>query len=73
MRERYPANQNRLVDQEDADHNLIPGEWRDTAKVEQVIAPNRDTKAAKQQREYLRLYLSSAAGSVSWQDRMIDK
>ena len=74
MRLRFPGLQNRHMDLEDDDHNVIPGDWRQNAamaEVEQVNAPNRDTREAKQQREYLRLYLGSPAGSVPWQDRMI--
>ena len=74
MRERYPALQNAALDNEDENHNLIPGEWRQQANmhdVEQVVGPNRDTRAGKQLREYLKLYFNSAAGSVPWQDRML--
>lgn len=74
MRDRYPALQDAALDQEDGNHNLIPGEWRQEAnmhEVEHIVGPNRDTRAGKRQREYLRLYFSSAAGSVPWQDRMI--
>ena len=74
MRERYPALQNAALDNEDQNHNLIPGEWRQQANmhdVEQVVGPNRDTRAGKQLREYLKLYFNNTAGSVPWQDRMI--
>ena len=74
MRERYPALQNAALDQEDEDHGIIPGERRQQAnmhEVEQVATPNRDTRAGKRLREYLRLYFNSAAGSIPWQDRMI--
>ena len=73
MRIRYPAAQNILLDNEDEDHNLIPGMWRQNANMHElhrVVGPNRDTVAAKRQREYLRLYFNSPAGSVPWQDRM---
>ncbi|XP_041359864.1 uncharacterized protein LOC121376099 [Gigantopelta aegis] len=74
MRVRYPTLQNAILDQEDANHNLTPVEWRQTAnmhEVQQVVVPNRDTRAGKTQREYLTLYFNSAAGSVPWQDRMV--
>ena len=70
-RVRYLALQNSSLDQEDGNHNLIPGEWRQTANmrdVQQVVGPNINTRAGKGQREYRKLYLNSAAGSVSWQD-----
>ena len=74
MRMRYPALQNAQLDVENDTHDLIPGLWRANAnmhEVNTVMGPNRDTIAAKKQREYLRLYFNSPAGSVPWQDRMI--
>ena len=76
MRERYPALQNVLLDQEDEEHNLVPGQWRQHANmqdIQQIVGPNRDTVAGKRQRELLRLYFNSPAGSVQWQDRMLDR
>ena len=74
MRERFAMLQNGQVDAEDDQHNIIPGQWRATAnmhEVDNVVGPNRDTIAAKKQREYLKLYYNSPAGSVPWQERMI--
>ena len=74
MRERFAMLQNGQVDAEDDQHNIIPGQWRATAnmhEVDNVVGPNRDTIAAKKQREYLKLYFNSPAGSVPWQERMI--
>ena len=74
MRMCYPALQNAQLDVENDTHALIPGLWRANANIHEVntvIGPNRDTIAAKKQREYLRLYFNSPAGSVPWQDRMI--
>ena len=74
MRVRYPTLQNAVLDQEDQNHQLVPGDWRNGAQmrdVDNVVGGNRQTRAAKQQREYLKLYLSSAAGAVDWQDRMV--
>ena len=74
MRLRYPALQNADLDREDVQHNLIPCEWRQHAnmhEVNQTVGNNRDTTAAKQMREYLRLYFNSEAGSVPWQNRMV--
>ena len=75
MRIRYPALQPGAVDVEDHQNRLvIPGEWRRGRNMQDVVnveAPNRDTKRAKKQRLYLKHYLNSPAGSVPWQDRMI--
>ena len=74
MRLRYPGLQNAILDQEDEDHNIIPGAWRDGVELlelQRARGPNRDAVIAKRQREYLKMYFNSAAGSVSWQDRMI--
>ena len=74
MRMRYPTLQNAALDHEDGNHDLVAGAWRQDANmhdVDQAKGPNRDSTAAKKQREYLKLYFNSAAGSVPWQDRMI--
>ena len=65
MRMRYPGLQNSQLDSEDDEHNIIPGSWRETVdmhEMEGVRGPNRDTVAAKKQREYLKLYFNSTAG-----------
>jgi hypothetical protein len=74
MRLRYPGIDIQHVDREDDNHNIIPGDWRQHAQMEDVdnaVGPNRDTTDAKRQREYLKLYFNSPAGSVEWQDRMV--
>ena len=74
MRLRFPALQNAQLDQEDDDHNLEPGAWRQEANMHEVKmpgGPNRDTIAGKRQRELLKLYFNSPVGSVPWQERMI--
>ncbi|XP_041366787.1 uncharacterized protein LOC121381526 [Gigantopelta aegis] len=74
MRTRYPGHHQALVDQEDANGNLIPGNWRRNANMhdmEQARGPTRESTKAKQKREYLKLYFNSPAGSVPWQDSMV--
>ena len=71
MRTRYPGHHQTLVDQEDANGNLIPGDWRRNANMEQARDPTRESTKAKQEREYLKLYFNSSAGSVPWQDNMV--
>ena len=76
MRTRYPSHQNAHLDYEDDDHNLVPGAWRldsNMHDMEQVIGGNRDSVAAKKQREYLKLYFNSPAGSVPWQEHMVPR
>ena len=62
------------VDTEDADHNVIPGSWRNNANLLRRLQNRRGTNAtheAKSIRDYLAFYYSSEAGSVPWQDRMV--
>ena len=74
MRIRYPGQQNALVDQEDEDHQVVPGAWRDGRNMEDmedVAGGNRATMRGKAQRLYLTHYVNSAVGSVPWQDRIV--
>ncbi|XP_046367488.2 uncharacterized protein LOC124142835 [Haliotis rufescens] len=52
---------------EDVQQNLIPGELRQQANMQEVyqrVGPIRDTMEAKQMRENFRLYFNIEAGSV---------
>ena len=74
MRIRYPHAQNAALDQEDDDHNVVPGEWRQDANMRdmrQAVGRQHDTIAAKDMREMLKAYFNSPAGSVPWQNRHI--
>ena len=63
-----------LVDQEDADHNLIPGGWRQHGNMQDVPQPpgprNTGSRKAKEQREYLANYFLNR-GAVPWQEDMV--
>jgi len=74
LRVKYPRQQNRQLDSEDVDHNIIPGEWRrgrNMTDIDRVVAPNSGSKKAKKQRLLLKHYLNSPAGTVPWQNKMI--
>ena len=74
LRSRYPVHHQVLIDREDDNGQLIPGEWRLDANMhdmEQARGPSREATKAKKEREYLKLYFNSPAGSVPWQDRMV--
>lgn len=74
MRLRYPAFQNAALDQEDENHQLTPGAWRNDEYMQgmdNIVGGNRTTRAAKAQRIYLTQYYNSPAGAVSWQNNMI--
>ena len=75
MRIGYPALHSGMADEEDDQHNVVPGAWRQLAQLEDmqhVAARNRDTKAGKRQREILKHYFNNPVGAVPWQNRMID-
>lgn len=74
MRTRYPKLQNDQLDREDANHNQVPGLWRMGRNLHDTInvrGPNIDLNAGKRQRNLLRHWCNSEAGSVPWQDDMI--
>ena len=68
---RNPRQQNVEVDREDEDHNIIPGAWRNDLvrllPVRGLFRQGRETKVAKNQRDYLKAYYWSPVGSVPWQ------
>jgi hypothetical protein len=73
MRIRFPTIGNVEVDRDNDAHDVIPGAWREDVQLQDMPQPyarNRDSKAAKIQRDYLKAYFNSPAGSVPWQDRL---
>ncbi|XP_060780515.1 putative nuclease HARBI1 [Neoarius graeffei] len=75
MRVRYPTLQNQQLDQpEGPEEDFVPGAWRDGFNMEdtQVVAgPNTVTKEAKKQRNLIKHWVNSSAGTLDWQDRMV--
>jgi hypothetical protein len=76
MRIRYPNMNINQVDREDVeDARTVPGErglGRNMLDDINVQGANRATIQDKKQRQYLKHYLNSAAGSVPWQMRIIN-
>ena len=66
-----------LVDEEDADHNLVPGSFREhqltPAGVPGDSGRNTGSTVAKIQRDFLKDYYNSDVGKVEWQDRALKK
>jgi len=74
LRSRCPQIQNRDLDQEDANGNIVQGAWRDAghlAELDTARRASRATRLGKAQRIYLKNYFCSDAGSVPWQDAAI--
>ena len=74
IRLRYPAAHKNLMDLEDENMNVIPGAWRNDKVLLDVYherARNTGTQEGRQIRRYLVHYFTSNAGSVPWQDKMI--
>ncbi len=61
------------LDRDNANHELIPGEWRDNAELTELqrLRGNVGTRAARRHRLYLKKYYSSEAGTVPWQNDMV--
>ena len=74
MRMRYPRLQNRLLDRDDINQHLVPGEWRRGRQMQDcrvVQGPNRDNREGKKLHNLLKHWVNSPAGSVPWQYNMI--
>ena len=64
---RYPALQNAVLDQEDDNHKVIPGAWRDDANLEDMntVGGSLATQAVKQQTLFeALLHFSSMSSSM---------
>ena len=73
MQIRYPSVQNADLDREDEDHNLVPGAWRQDGQLLGFFDAGMHNmgRAAKDQRDYLKAFYNSPAGSVPWQNDML--
>ena len=74
MRTRYPTLQNRLLDRDLPDGQVVPGSWRNGKNLDDTVnvqAPNRDSKLGKMQRNLIKHWCNSSAGAVPWQDAMV--
>ena len=73
MRTRYPQLQNCLLDRDD---DLAPGEWRQDKNLEDTLVqnvqgPNRASREGKAQRNLIKHWCCSPAGSVPWQEQRV--
>ena len=62
------------VDREDAEHNFVPGAWREEDNLMEGLQMDQGRnppRRAKGLRDYLAKYYASPAGCVPWQDRLI--
>ena len=74
MRLRYPGIHQGIADEEDDNHRVIPGQWRQGAclqDIEEVAGGNRDTQVAKRQILYLKHYYNAPVGAMVWQRDII--
>ena len=73
LKNRLRENPN-LADRENADHEVMGGEWRNEDGNMESLRPaygNVATQVAKRQRQYLVDYVNSEEGSVPWQEDMV--
>lgn len=73
MRTRYPQLQNHLLDRDD---DLAPGDWKQDKNLEDTLVqnvqgPNRASREGKAQRNLIKHWCCSPAGSVPWQEQRV--
>ncbi|XP_063417250.1 uncharacterized protein LOC134699716 [Mytilus trossulus] len=74
LRIRKRADLQLFADEEDNNHNLIEGQWRQGAQLtdgDPGYQRNFGNAAGIDQRNYLKNYFNSEAGAVDWQENMI--
>ena len=74
LRIHYPAVPRNVVDNEDENNQLQPGEWRRGKQMmdgDEAHGRNAVTYAGIRQWNYLKHYFNSPAGAVDWQQNMI--
>jgi len=74
LRNRNPVIPRQAICTEDGRHHLQPGEWRQGRQLmdrDDKHGRNVLTDAGVRQRDYLKEYCNSPAGSVPWQDDKI--
>ena len=75
MRIRYPGLQNQQLDSaENENRDFVPGAWREGRNLEdtqRVAGFNTASKEGKKQRNLIKHWMNSPAGSVPWQERML--
>ena len=75
LRMRHPNLQNPNLDQERADHNIVPGAWRDHVNLLELqrARGGRVAARANAQRDLIKLWCNSDVGSVPWQEEMLNR
>ena len=74
LRNRNPLIPRQAIDTEDGRHHLQPWEWRQVRELtdgDDRHGRNVVTDAGVRQRDYLKEYFNSPAGSVPWQNDKI--
>ena len=73
MRLRYRGLHQQIVIEDDENHKLVLGQWRDVnlQDMEEVTGGNRDTKMAKKTRLYSQHYYDEPLSATGWQNDMI--
>ena len=74
IRRRYRQDHHGLADEDDPDHQVVQGGWRNgdaLTEMDNIQGGNSATRAGKKERLYLKSFYNSEAGAVPWQDNMI--
>lgn len=74
LRDANPEYLSQVDREEEVNHDLILGEWRDGGEMEDgdtIGGNNTSSKKGKAVRDYLTQYYNSEVGSVPWQDKQV--
>lgn len=74
LRIRKPADIRGVVDEDDNNHNVVGGQWRQAAHLQDGDSGNQrnvNSAAGSILRDYLKTFFNSDEGAVEWQENMI--